>query len=42
MIAEIRSFVAEVERYIEEEVQEHYLMLKSRYINPWDKVFTQK
>ena len=30
--------VAQVERYIEEEVREHYLVLKSKYIALWDKV----
>ena len=30
--------VAQVERYIEDEVREHYLMLKSKYIELWDKV----
>ena len=32
--------VAQVERYIEDEVRQHYLMLKSKYIGLWDKVFT--
>lgn len=32
--------VAQVERYIDDEVRQHYLMLKSRYIELWDKVFT--
>ena len=32
--------VAQVERYVEEEVREHYLMLKSSYIELWDKVCT--
>ena len=32
--------VAQVERYIEDEVRQHYLMLKSKYIELWDKVFT--
>ena len=32
--------VAQVERYIEDEVRQHYLMLKSEYIELWDKVFT--
>ena len=32
--------VAQVERYIEDEVHEHYLLLKSKYIELWDKVFT--
>lgn len=32
--------VAQVERYVEDEVREHYLMLKSKYIELWDKVFT--
>ena len=30
--------VAQVERYIEEEVREHYLVLKSKYIALWGKV----
>ena len=30
--------VAQVERYVEEEVREHYLSLKSKYIALWDKV----
>ena len=30
--------VAQVERFVEEEVQEHYLRLKSEYIALWDKV----
>ena len=32
--------VAQVERYIDDEVRQHYLMLKSEYIELWDKVFT--
>ena len=32
--------VAQVERYIEDEVREHYLLLKSKYVDLWDKVFT--
>lgn len=31
--------VAQVERYIEHEVQEHYLQMKAKYIDLWDKVF---
>lgn len=31
--------VAQVERYIGDEVREHYLMMKSNYIALWDKVF---
>ena len=34
--------VAQVERYIADEVQQHYLMLKSNYIELWDKVFIIK
>ena len=30
--------VAQVQRVIEDEVREHYLMLKSKYIELWDKV----
>ena len=30
--------VAQVQRYVENEVREHYLMLKSKYIELWDKV----
>ena len=30
--------VAQVERYAEDEVREHYLRLKSKYIELWDKV----
>ena len=30
--------VAQVQRYVENEVREHYLMLKSKYIKLWDKV----
>ena len=35
--------VAQVERYVKDEVWEHYLLLKSKYIELWDKVslFTQ-
>ena len=33
--------VAQVERYTEDEVRQHYLMLKSKYIELWDKVFTK-
>ena len=32
--------VAQVERYMEDEVTEHYLLLKSKYVDLWDKVFT--
>jgi hypothetical protein len=31
--------VAQVERYTEGQIWEHYLMLKARYIELWDKVF---
>ena len=31
--------VAQVERYVEDEVREHYLMLKSKYIELWEKVY---
>ena len=34
--------VAQVERYIEDEVRQHYFMLKSGYIELWDKVFIFK
>lgn len=30
--------VAQVERYIEDEVWEHYLQMKAKYIELWDKV----
>ncbi|CAI8022077.1 hypothetical protein GBAR_LOCUS12992, partial [Geodia barretti] len=30
--------VAQVERYVEDEVWEHYLLLKAKYIELWDKV----
>ena len=30
--------VAQVEQYIQDEVREHYLLLKSKYIELWDKV----
>ena len=30
--------VAQVERYVEDEVRQHYLKLKSQYIELWDKV----
>ena len=30
--------VAQVQRYIEDEVREHYLKLKANYIDLWDKV----
>lgn len=30
--------VAQVERYMEGQVREHYLMLKSQYLELWDKV----
>ena len=33
--------VAQVERYVEDEVWEHYLLLKAKYIELWDKVFTK-
>lgn len=32
--------VAQVERYIGAEVRQHYLMMKSNYIELWDKVCT--
>ena len=32
--------VAQVERYITAEVQEHYLKLKSQFVELWDKVYT--
>ena len=31
--------VAQVKRYMEDEVRQHYLMLKSKFIELWDKVF---
>ena len=31
--------VAQVECYIEDEVQEHYLQMKAKYIELWDKVW---
>ena len=34
--------VAQVERYVEDEIQEHYLQMKAKYIELWDKVFTTK
>lgn len=33
--------VAQVERYIEDEVWEHYLQMKAKYIELWDKVFSK-
>ena len=33
--------VAQVERYIEDEVREHYLQMKANYIELWDKVCTK-
>lgn len=33
--------VAQVERYVEGEIREHYLVLKARYIDLWDKVCKQ-
>ena len=33
--------VGQVERYIEDEVWEHYLQMKAKYIELWDKVFTK-
>ena len=30
--------VAQVERYVEDEVREHYLQMKAKYIDLWDKV----
>ena len=33
--------MAQVERYVEDEVWEHYLLLKAKYIELWDKVFTK-
>ena len=30
--------VAQVERYVEGQVREHYLTLKSQYLELWDKV----
>ncbi len=30
--------VAQVERYMEDEVREHYLKMKEEYIKLWDKV----
>ena len=30
--------VAQVERFMEDQVREHYLMQKSKYIELWDKV----
>ena len=32
--------MAQVERYIKDEVREHYLLLKLKYVDLWDKVFT--
>ena len=32
--------VAQVERYIEDEIREHYLAMKSKHIELWDKVCT--
>lgn len=32
--------VAQVERHTEDEVREHYLQMKAKYIDLWDKVFT--
>ena len=32
--------VAQVERHTEDEVRERYLQMKAKYIDPWDKVFT--
>jgi len=31
--------IAQVERYVEDEVRQHYLQLKSNYIQLWDKVY---
>ena len=31
--------VAQLERYIEDEVRECYLQMKAKYIDLWDKVF---
>ena len=31
--------VAQVQRYIKDEVREHYLQMKANYIDLWDKVF---
>ena len=31
--------VAQVERYLEDEVQKHYLKMKDKYIELWDKVW---
>lgn len=33
--------VAQVERYIEDEIQEHYLLMKAKFVDLWDKVFTK-
>ena len=33
--------VAQVERYIEDEVREQYLQMKAKFIDLWDKVFTE-
>ena len=30
--------VAQVERYVEDEVREHYLQMKAEYVELWDKV----
>ena len=30
--------VAQVQRYVEDEVREHYLQMKAQYIDLWDKV----
>jgi hypothetical protein len=30
--------VAQVQRYVQDEVHEHYLQLKAKYIELWDKV----
>ena len=32
--------VAQVQWYMEDEVQEHYLQMKANYINLWDKVIS--
>ena len=34
--------VAQVERCVEGQVREHYLQLKSQYIELWDKVLTKQ
>ena len=30
--------VAQVERYVTDEVRQHYLMMKSKFVDLWDKV----